>query len=319
MEIRDEQALRAAKLYYLVGLGQAEVAKELGVSRPTVSKLLKLAKEKKFVVIEIHDPRESSGEAAEQLLERYRRYGVQEVRVVDAPRDSSEELLAELGRAGAELLSREVNDGYRVGVSWGRTMHAVAQALEYYPRRGVEIVQLKGGMSYTKSTTNDMETINLFCRAFDADARTLPLPVIFDNAETKHVVENDRHIAHLLQLGRTTEVVVFTVGHAHPDSLPLTLGYLTDSEIADLSTQAIGDVCSRFFNTAGDIANAEIDERTVGISLADLAQRPVRIMVAGGRWKAQAIDVAITMGLATHLVIDSDTATEILEEGWEEA
>lgn len=312
MEIRDEQALRAAKLYYLTGLGQAEVAEELGVSRPTVSKLLKYAKERGFVVIEVHDPRESSGEVAERLMKRFRPHGVREVRVVEAPRDRLDELMRELGRAGADMLMREVQDGDKVGVSWGRTMYALAKSLEYTPRHGVDIVQLKGGMSYTKSSTNDMETINLFCRAFDAGARTLPLPVIFDNAETKRIVESDRHIASLLEQGRNTDIAVFTVGHVHPDSLPLTLGYLRPEEIDALTTEAVGDVCSRFFNEKGEIAIPEINDRTVGISVEDLAQRPVKILVAGGRWKAEAIDTAVIMGLASHLVTDVDTAEEIL-------
>lgn len=310
---RDEQALAAAKLYYTRGLSQAEVAAEIGVSRPTVAKFLQHARERGYVTIEIHDPREVGGQLGRQLEEMFFAHGLQEVRVVDVARERDEDLLAELGKTGAAVLADTVRDGQSVGVSWGNTMYAVARALEHTTHHGVEIVQLKGGMSHSSESTNDIETINLFCQAFDAKARPLPLPVIFDNVEAKQIVERDRHISHILQLGRECDVAVFTVGAANAESLPLALGYLADEEVAELSKRAVGDACSRFFTADGEVAMKSIDDRTVGISLQDLKSRPVRILVAGGRWKTRAIATALTMGLATHLVVDAPTARAVIE------
>ncbi len=65
MERRDEQSIEAVKLYYQQGLSQAEVATRMGLSRPTVAKLLAHGRERGFVTIEIHDPREdASGDCA---------------------------------------------------------------------------------------------------------------------------------------------------------------------------------------------------------------------------------------------------------------
>ncbi|AKK09136.1 sugar-binding transcriptional regulator [Corynebacterium testudinoris] len=312
MDSRDEQALRAAKLYYESELSQAEVAAEIGVSRPTAAKLLQHARQRGFVTVEVHDPREMGGEVAQRLVEKFAYTGLVEVRVVQAARQREEELLRELGRMGAMVLSEHVQDGQLVGVSWGNTMYSVAKCLDHHAHRGVEIVQLKGGLSYTQSSTNDIETINLFCQAFDAFARTLPLPVIFDNVEAKRIVEQDRHIAHLLELGRRTDVVIFTVGATTKESLPLTMGYLSEKETETLVERAVGDACSRFFTRDGEIALPSVDERTVGITLDDLSTRPTRILVAGGREKAEAIETALRMGLATHLVVDSVVAAQIL-------
>ena len=62
MERRDEQSIEAVKLYYQQGLSQAEVATRMGLSRPTVAKLLAHGRERGFVTIEIHDPREDASE-----------------------------------------------------------------------------------------------------------------------------------------------------------------------------------------------------------------------------------------------------------------
>ena len=63
MERRDEQSIEAVKLYYQQGLSQAEVATRMGLSRPTVAKLLAHGRERGFVTIEIHDPREDASES----------------------------------------------------------------------------------------------------------------------------------------------------------------------------------------------------------------------------------------------------------------
>ena len=49
-------ALRAATLYYLDGLTQAEIAARLGVSRPTAGRLIARAKAKGLVRIEVVVP-----------------------------------------------------------------------------------------------------------------------------------------------------------------------------------------------------------------------------------------------------------------------
>lgn len=64
---------------------------------------------------------------------------------------------------------------------------------------------------------------------------------------------------------------------------------------------------------AGTVALAAIDERTVGIRLEELRSRPVRVLVAGGRTKTAALETALHMGLATHLVVDHDLALALLD------
>lgn len=309
MDARDIQALTAVKLYYGEGLTQSEVAQELGVSRPTVSKLLHLGRSRGFVSIEIHDPREEASKIGTRLREHF---GLTEVRLAQPPRAGQAVLLRELGRVGAQLLADLVVDGTLLGVSWGNTMYSLSTQLAQKDVAGVEIVQLKGGMSHTDKSTNDIRTIAAFCHAFHAYARTLPLPVIFDSVETKRIVEQDRFISSVLALGRAVDIAVFTVGDVNQDALPLSLGYLSEEEKELLAERAVGDACSRFFRHDGGVALPSVDARTVGISLEDLRRVPTRVLVAGGANKARAIEVALRTNLATHLVIDDATAERLL-------
>ena len=64
MDKRDEQAIEAVKAYYQQDLSQAEVAARMGISRPTVAKLLAHGRARGFVTVEIHDPRDDASELA---------------------------------------------------------------------------------------------------------------------------------------------------------------------------------------------------------------------------------------------------------------
>ena len=309
MERRDEQSIEAVKLYYQQGLSQAEVATRMGLSRPTVAKLLARGRERGFVTIEIHDPREDASEIALRLEKRF---GLASVRVAHG-RDMTEgEAIEQVGRVGADVVTQLVRDGMSVGISWGRTMSALAAHLPRAPRVGVRVVQLKGGTSFSERATHDFEIMRSFCEAFDAQPRYLPLPVIFQDTAMASIVRRDRAIERVLQEGCGVDVAVFTVGALGREALSLNLGQLDEAEVEALMRDAVGDACSRFFTREGDVALASVDRRTVGITLEELRARPVRVLVAGGRVKAEALDTALHMGLATHLVVDQDLALALL-------
>ena len=71
---------KCCSLYYLDGLGQKEICETLGISRPTVSRMLSIGKERGIVRIEIQNPDNIAYGRMERDLEQ--KYGLQEVIVV---------------------------------------------------------------------------------------------------------------------------------------------------------------------------------------------------------------------------------------------
>ena len=130
MDRRDEAAIEAVKAYYQQDLSQAEVAARMGISRPTVAKLLAHGRARGFVTVEIHDPREEASELALRLQERF---ALACVRVAHGCVADEAEAISQVGRVGAELVARLVRDDMSVGISWGRTMSAVASHLARSP------------------------------------------------------------------------------------------------------------------------------------------------------------------------------------------
>ena len=308
---QDKQRLsiEAARLYYLSDYSQIDIAAKLGVSRPTVSRLLQYAKEQGYVRIDISDPLEDLNELGSRLKQKY---DLETVLVCYSPVNEYKEIQKYISKAAADYLHETVQDTDIIGVSWGRTMHVVALQLQQKQVRGVEVVQLKGGISHSHVNTYAAETMNLFAAAYHTIARYLPLPVIFDSVALKEMVEKDRHIHRIIELGKQANIAVFTVGTVNDDSLLFQLGYFSEEEKQLLQTKGIGDICSRFFDAEGNLCSEEINNRTVGIDLSDLQNKEKSILVAGGQRKIDAIRGALIGKYANILVTDQFTAQALL-------
>ena len=142
--------VKCCLLYYRENLGQQEICDILGVSRPTVSRLLKQGREQGIVKIEVHDPFAPEFGETERKLEE--RFGLQEVIVVeDRPVEiESEHVSALLAATALAYLDRVLKDGDTVGVTLGFTLHNIARA-DYVVDKAVHcrFVPVLGGVGET--------------------------------------------------------------------------------------------------------------------------------------------------------------------------
>ncbi|MEC0239665.1 sugar-binding transcriptional regulator [Paenibacillus dokdonensis] len=310
MDIEKQRlSIEAARLYYQSDYSQQDIAQRLGVSRPTVSRLLQFAKEQGYVRIDIVDPHEDLNVLSRELQNKYE---LDTVQVCYSPLNTYEEIKKHITKQTAEYLHETIQDKDIIGVTWGTTMHAVAQQLQPKNVKGVEVVQLKGGVSHSHVNTYAAETVNLFAEAYQTVARYLPLPVIFDNIALKRIVEEDRHINRIIELGKQANIAVFTVGTVKENALLFRLGYFNEEEQKLLKKNGAGDICSRFFDKEGRICSEEINNRTVGIDLYELRKKEKSILVAGGQRKVEAIQAALAGKYANILVTDQFTAQSLL-------
>jgi len=306
---KQRLSIEAAKLYYQSDYSQQDIAERLGVSRPTVSRLLQYAKDRGYVRIEIMDPLEDIDIIAGELKAKY---GLETALVCFAPIKSDEEIRKHISKRAADYMHEIVQDTDIIGVTWGTTMHDVARQLRPKQVKGVEVVQLKGGVSHSHVNTHAAEIAHLFAEAFHTVPRYLPLPVIFDNIEVKKMVEADRHIGRIVELGKQANIAVFTVGTVKEDALLFKLGYFNETEQRLLMENGVGDICSRFFDAEGRLISDEINSRTVGIDLGELRKKDKSILVAGGQRKIEAIHAALRGHYANTLVTDQYTAQALL-------
>ena len=312
-EIRDvtklKQSLKVAELYYQDNLSQLQISKQLGVSRPTVSRLIQYAKDNGLVKIQIINPLVDSQVLGQQLAEKY---GAQ-FHVVPNNYAGMASLSDSVGKFAADYLTSVVEPGDVIGIGWGHTIHAVTKQVEEQNAAGVQVVQLKGSISHSQEKTWAYESVNELARAYHTQPEYLPLPVIFDHKVTKDMVESDRHIKSILDLGRKANVALFTVGTVRSEALIFQLGYFNKQEKAQLQKEAIGDVFSRFIDRDGKIVSQQIDDRTIGIQLDDLKTKKYAILVATGNRKVAGVHAVLKANYTNCVIIDQSLAQLLLD------
>ncbi len=303
---------QVAQLYYEQGITQEQIGGQLKLSRPTVSRLLKEARDEGIVQITIRSP---LGYVPDLEAALVRAFPVLRQAVVVAGGGGLPAPLVRrnLGRAAAEYLQTRVYDGQVVGVTWGRTMEEVSAHLQVQPRRGVTVVQLNGGVSRASDGTNAGLVVQRFGQAFAADAHCLPGPAVVDHPALATALQAERHTAQLLETGRRAQVAVFSVGEPTDDNALVQAGYFTSREMARLrALGAVGDICSRFFTADGQPVDPVLEQRTIGLNLADLQAKEQAVAVVGGERKVAAVRAALTACYANVLITDEVMARRLL-------
>lgn len=307
---KNKDSIKIAKLYYQEGMSQEAIAKKMNISRPTVSRLLNHAKDHGFVTVKIDDPYEDAESLASLIKSKY---NLKDCIVQHASYNDYLNIQSAIGKKTAEYLTQIVKSGDKIGISWGKTMYQVSQYLEQSHLKDIDIIQLKGGISFSHVDTRSHQILERFGQAYNATPRDLPLPVIFDVKEVKDMVEKDRHIKSILEQGRQVDIAIFTVGTVRDSSLLFKLGFLNEEEKTRLKKSAVGDICSRFYDDTGEVADEAINDRTIGIGLDALKEIENTVLVAGGEHKIESIRGALEGKLSNILITDQYTAQALID------
>lgn len=311
-----EVLVKVARLAYDHGLSQGEIAKRIGTSRSTVSRMLREARERGIVTVVIHDPTERAEKLSQALKETY---GLKEAIVVPTELESEPAVRPLLAQAVVGLLADVVRDNDIVGVSWGRTMGEIARRLHPMTKRGVSVVQLNGGLNRADLPGYPNYVTGRIAQAFGATAYVLPVPAIVRMPALRRELESDPATKTVLDLARNASVALFSVGVIGVESVLVQSGYLQLHELQQLQLRgAVGDVIGRYYDSRGQICDRELDSRTIGIELAELKEKRYAIAVAGGVEKRQAIRGGLLGGYFNTLVTDQFTALELVKAGRQE-
>ncbi|MCC4907904.1 sugar-binding transcriptional regulator [Microbacterium sp. cx-59] len=305
----DERALAAATAHYLHGETMESIGARLGMSRSTVSRLLKHARETGLVEIRVRSPRD----APEGLADTLRlRYGVTTHTALVREDASEVERLDIVAATAADVLATHIGSHMTVGLAWGSTIAAVSRRLVPKPTTGTRFVQLNGsGDTRTTGLGYASELLRRFGRAFTAQVQQFPVPAFFDDPATKTALWRERSMHRILDAQASMDAVVFSVG-ASGSSVPSHVyagGYLEPADLAELDRErVVGDVATVFYRADGSSADIALNARASGPALADLARVPRRICIVSGDGKLDSVRGALAAGLVTDLVIDEPSA-----------
>ncbi|HKV45968.1 MAG TPA: sugar-binding transcriptional regulator [bacterium] len=300
---------KVADLYYLRHLTQQEIADRLGVSRPTVSRLLRRSRAEGIVKIEVTLPDGHRHELERNLEDRFR---LREAVVIRGRPESPTLTRRALGEAAAAHLDRLLAGGERVGISWGTTLASVVDHVR--PRRvRTAVIPLVGGLGQAAPGIHANELARRLAEAHQGTAHLLHAPAIVATSGVRTALLTDPGIRRVLDLACRVDIALVGVGALVPSSTLIHSGYLSAQELAALRRRgAVGDICTRSFTAEGARIGGTLDARIMAVDLDDLRRIRTVIGVAGGLEKAEAILGALRGGLVTVLVTDHLAAQAVL-------
>jgi DNA-binding transcriptional regulator LsrR (DeoR family) len=322
-ESDDALRVRAAWLYYVGDLNQAETAQRLGITRARANKLIAEARERGLVTITVNDDAASTQALETEIAQRHG-LGLCIVTpllglttgVKDAATREAQGQIARraVGIAAASFLKGKLLSGrpLTVGIGWGRTMEQMALHLAGVRNPQARFVSLLGSLT-RNSASNPFEVVQTLATRTGGEGHFLPVPFVADSAVDRDVLMSQRVVVDALQVARSADLNIASLGELGAQSLVRRQRMLSAAEIA--SVQAAGgmaDLLGRFFNPQGGIVEHELNRRTAAPDLADIAHVPL-ILLCAGIEKVQAVAAVLNSGLVHGLVIDGDTALRLLE------
>lgn len=307
-EFGGDPVVWAAWLYYEERLTQEEIADRLGVSRATVVNLLQEARERGIVTIAVSSSHLQTVRVAREIAARFKLS-----QCVVVPDDGGRSPDYErIGRAGARFLLEVLAPGDVLGVSWGRTVLALGEALTQAELPHVSVVQIAGSAIGTEDFTPEFCT-SIIANRIGARCVNLHAPGIVSRPEIKDLFMQEPSLVAQFDLLRSCTKILFGVTGIGSGSTVFRSGYLSAAAVEPYVEQgAVGVVSGRFIDGEGRPVLGELDERIIGLTLDEIIRIPERICVAGGADKVDAIRAMLVGGYSTVLVTDEITAQALM-------
>jgi DNA-binding transcriptional regulator LsrR (DeoR family) len=314
----SDDIIQAAWLYHVGQMNQEQVSQHLGVSRFRVLRMLAEAQELGLVRISIEHKTTQTLKLADELRAKF---DLTEVQVApdtggnEAAARQSVGILAAafLSRIGRHDTKQELKTPVTIGVGWGRTVAAMADALTGLKNPDLRFVSLMGSMTRT-SATSPSDVCARLAQLTLGSAMFMPAPFLADSAEDAKLILSQRLVRETMLAARAASHAIISVGECTPDALLQTSGILTEAEVEALNKAgAVADSTGKFFRDDGTLADTDLNQRAPSIDLDDLKRCDV-MMIAAGISKTRALKAVLNAGFIDRLIVDVHLAEAVMGE-----
>jgi DNA-binding transcriptional regulator LsrR (DeoR family) len=306
-----EKIVQIARQYYEQNLTQDQIAKNFGISRPTVSRMLKKALDDKIVFINIVDPYSKSSDLSEKLS---RLLDLKHCVVISGRVEDNSILRRNIALAATRYLAETLQSGDIVGMGWGRTLYELANSMESQTKRDILFVPMLGGIGQVKPSLQVHNIIQKISEAFGGSWVQYYVPGILENKDLREQLVQTSDVKEITQLWKRMNKALIGIGET-----PLSSEIIFQDNVSDLEKEAlvnkgaVGDICMRFFNEKGKPVDYLVQD-IMSIELHELSRVPEVIAVAGGEQKVDAIIGASRAKYINTLITDELTAQRIFEK-----
>lgn len=308
-----QMMVQTAKMYYLEGLTQQSIAKELGISRSYISMLLSEARDLGIVNIKIKNPMESNTKLSTALQDAF---GTPNCFVTPTVVTALLPLTKILAAQGVLVAEKLIESHSTVGVAWGLTCYEFMKDFSSNTSlTDVNVVPLIGGSHHLSSEFQLNEMVRFFAEKLKGTPSFIYAPALAESTEDKALHMKSQYMQSIVEKWRKIDVAIVGVG-SPPEYYseksefdPYTFKTLYEQE----PERTVGDICARRFSIQGKFLNNEYNERIMGIDEESLRNAKNVLSIAAGQHKVLSIIGALRLNIITHFVTDENTAKAILK------
>ncbi len=304
----EQLATRAAWLYFVAGLTQAQIGKKLGINRTRINRLLAQARDQGLVQINITG-RLAECVALEEKLKHC--YGLSEATVVPTPPDQS--LIPQvIATAAGAALAERLMDGMSVGIGWGRTLRLSIQSVPRRSYRNLSVVSLLGGLT-RGSAMNPHETASHLADLIDAQCYYIAAPALTDTEATRDVLMAQPMLREVFDKGEKVDLAFLSVGELTQTSTMARVGLVSRADVDGLlAAGAVGDICAHWIDSQGRLVDHPLNSRVVALSPEKLRYISCVVIASGGKAKTPVLRGVLKGRMCNVLITDEQTAKAVL-------
>jgi DNA-binding transcriptional regulator LsrR (DeoR family) len=302
------QAITVARRYFIERQTKRKIGNDLAISRFKVARLIDEAIEEGLVRIEIDNAGELDAELSDRLREKY---SLRNALVLAGPDLPCSALFEPLGRTAASLLEEVLIDDCVLGVAWGRTLAATANAVSELPK--VNVVQVAGGLASLEFPQNSVDLVHRMASAGQGTAYPVFLPMWVEDPALVDRLKAEPAVAQVLDWYDRIDVLIVGIGSWNPPNSCLHDAFSETWRQQVLAAGARADVCATLIDDKGQVVPSPLDPLGFAISANQIRRIPEIIGIAGGQEKAQAILAALRGNWITTLVTDAGVARRLLK------
>lgn len=300
----------AARRYFVDGATKSAIAHELGISRFKVARLIDDAVRDGIVRIEIQPLPDIDVVLSRELAVAS---GIRSAVVVRTGDASAESERVQLGQAAASILADTLDADDVLGVSWGRTLHAMAAHLPALP--ACTVVQIVGSVPTLQLDVNSLELVRRVAARAGGAIYPLHVPLIVGSPDVAAALRADPNVAATLAMFPHLTRAVVGIGSWEPGGSTVRAALSEPEALALDEAGVVADVCAIPLDDDGRVVSAGgLEARSISITPDALRGVPEVIAVSGGQRKVRSIRAALRSGLIHRLVTTEETARRLLDD-----
>jgi DNA-binding transcriptional regulator LsrR (DeoR family) len=303
--------VQVAKMYYVGGLTQEQIAKEFGISRSSISMILYEAKEMGIVQISVKDPKSNVVELADELIDIF---GLKGAIVIQTAIHDLRLLTKVVASQGADYAQDILRSHNTVGIAWGMTCYEFMLSFNNWNKlHDIKVVPLIGGTSRISSEYQLNEMVRMFAERVQGTPSFIYAPAIAESIDDKELYMQSMSMKGIIEKWNVMDVAIVSAG-APPELYQKKVNI--DAKQMSLfeadETKAVGDICARRFNLKGRFIKNDYSMHIMGIDEDNLRRIDNVICIAAGQQKILSIIGALRTGVIDFLVTDENTASGVL-------